>query len=526
MTGRGLGLALVGVLAVALLGVGLAEREALRSLKRQGLRWQGLDRGLTTRTFHAVTGPGFSAERVSVDLRGEVITVHHAQVDALALAQGDGGEGGEGGGGEGRAARLKDWTIDVDSLGLYAGERLLVDGLAGRLEGGEGALVAEAGQLTLPGPDGARAELRVTVASPIAEVQGEAALTLTLSDPPRLTVEAEALTLNHPLLAAEPLPLRGVRLSLAGDPREEARGRLVVRGGPDADLTLRCVAPPACELLVEMTDQPAAVVLSPFAPLVPELRRAELDGTLGATMTLSWPSRAWTITPRMANLSVRGAAQGLDGLRGGRVEVRRLDGGLRPIGEGTPGWTPLRMVSPYLPAAIVAAEDAAFYRHDGYDPEALLEALAANQAAGEVVRGGSTLTQQLAKNLYLSGERTLVRKLRELLLALELDEALGKDRVMELYVNVVELGPDLWGVDAACERYFLRSPANLSPAEAVFLALLLPSPKDGYERWYLRDRPPRDAMRRVLENMVRAGALTEAEAQAAAEGPLILVPPG
>ena len=140
---------MVGVLAVALLSVGLAEREALRSLKRQGLRWQGLDRGLTTRTFHAVTGPGFSAERVSVDLRGEVITVHHAQVDALALAQGDGGEGGgEGGeGGAGRAARLKDWTIDVDSLGLYAGERLLVDGLAGRLEGGEGALVAEAGRI-------------------------------------------------------------------------------------------------------------------------------------------------------------------------------------------------------------------------------------------------------------------------------------------------------------------------------------------------------------------------------------------
>ena len=523
MTRRRLGLALVGVLGVVLLVLGLVEREALRGLKRQGLRWQGLDRGLTTRTFHAVTGPGLSAERVSVDLSAKVIIVHRAQLDALALAQGGGGESG---GGEGRAARLKDWQIDVDSLGLYAGERLLVDGLSGRLDGGEGALVGDAGQLTLPGPDGARAALRVTVTSPIAELQGEATLTLTLSDPPRLTVEAEALTLNHPLIAAEPLPLRGLRLSLSGDPRQEARGRISARGGPDADLTLRCVAPPACELTVEMTDQPAAVVLSPFAPLVPELRRAELDGTLGATMTLSWPSRAWTLTPRFGNLSVSGAVQGLDALRGGRVEVQRLHGGLHPIGEGTPGWVPLRMVSPYFPAAIIAAEDAAFYRHDGYDPEAVLEALAANQAAGEVVRGGSTLTQQLAKNLTLSGERTLVRKLRELLLALELDEALGKDRVMELYVNVVELGPDLWGVQAACERYFLKSPANLTPAEAVFLALLLPSPKDGYERWYLRDRPPREAMRRVLENMARAGALTEAEAQAAAEGPLMLVPPG
>lgn len=524
MTRRGLGLALVGVLGVALLAVGLAEREALRGLKRQGLRWQGLSRGLTTRTFHAVTGPGLSAERVTVDLSGGVITVRRAQVDALALAQGGGGEGR--GGEEGHAARLQGWEVQVDALGLYAGERLLVDGLSGRLVDGEGALVSEAGQLSLPGPDGARAELRVTVASPLPELQGEAALTLTLSDPPRLTVEADALTLSHPLIAAEPLPLRGLRLSLSGDPREEARGRVSLRGGPDADLTLRCPAPPACELTVELTDQPAAVVLGPLSPLVPELRRAEVDGTLGATLALSWPSRAWTLTPRAGNLAVRGAVQGLDALRGGRVEVRRLDGGVRPIGEGTPGWVPLRMVSPHLPAAIIAAEDAAFYRHDGYDLDAVLEALAANQSAGEVVRGGSTLTQQLAKNLSLSGERTLVRKARELLLALELDEALGKDRVMELYLNVVELGPELWGVQAACERYFLKSPQNLTPAEAAFLALLLPSPKDGYERWYLRDRPPREAMRRVLENMARAGALTEAEAAAAAEGPLLLVPPG
>ncbi|MCK6524398.1 transglycosylase domain-containing protein [Myxococcota bacterium] len=526
MSRRGLGLVLVGVLGVALVAVGLAEREALRGLKRQGLRWQGLSRGLTTRTFHAVTGPGLSAERVTVDLRGRLITVHRAQVDALALAEGGGGGSGGGGGGEDRAARLQDWAIEVDSLGLYAGERLLVDGLGGRLEGGEGALVGEAGQLTLPGPDGARAELQVTVTSPFPELQGEAALTLTLAETPRLTVEADALRLSHPLVAEEPLPIRGLRLSLSGDPRQEARGRLSLRGGPDADLTLRCPAPPECALTVEMTDQPAAVVLSPLSPLVPELRRAELDGTLGATFTLAWPTRAWTFTPRAANLKVSGAAQGLDGLRGGRVEVRRLDGGLRPTGEGTPGWVPLRLVSPYLPAAIIAAEDAAFYRHEGYDLDAVLEALSANQAAGEVVRGGSTLTQQLAKNLYLSGERTLVRKARELLLALELDEALGKDRVMELYVNVVELGPELWGVQAACERYFLKSPANLTPAEAVFLALLLPSPKDGYERWYLRDRPPREAMRRVLENMARAGALTEAEARAAAEGALLLVPPG
>ena len=154
MTRRRLGLALVGVLGVVLLVLGLVEREALRGLKRQGLRWQGLDRGLTTRTFHAVTGPGLSAERVSVDLSAKVITVHRAQLDALALAQGGGGEGG--GGGKSRAERLKDWQIDVDSLGLYAGERLLVDGLSGRLDGGEGALVGDAGQLTLPGPDGAR----------------------------------------------------------------------------------------------------------------------------------------------------------------------------------------------------------------------------------------------------------------------------------------------------------------------------------------------------------------------------------
>ncbi|MBK9367082.1 MAG: hypothetical protein IPN01_12315 [Deltaproteobacteria bacterium] len=108
MTRRRLGLALVGVLGVVLLILGLAEREALRGLKRQGLRWQGLDRGLTTRTFHAVTGPGLSAERVSVDLSAKVITVHRAQLDALALAQGGGGEGGGGERPGGAAQRLAD----------------------------------------------------------------------------------------------------------------------------------------------------------------------------------------------------------------------------------------------------------------------------------------------------------------------------------------------------------------------------------------------------------------------------------
>ena len=139
-------------------------------------------------------------------------------------------------------------------------------------------------------------------------------------------------------------------------------------------------------------------------------------------------------------------------------------------------WRPLAQISRYLRAAVVGAEDYNFYRHDGVDWHALEHAVSADWNKGAMSIGGSTITQQLAKNLYLSPRRSLIRKLRELLIAFSLEDHLGKQRILELYLNVVEWGDGVFGAEAAARSWFHHSAQALSPAEAVRLAVALPNP--------------------------------------------------
>jgi monofunctional biosynthetic peptidoglycan transglycosylase len=125
---------------------------------------------------------------------------------------------------------------------------------------------------------------------------------------------------------------------------------------------------------------------------------------------------------------------------------------------------------------LLIAEDAAFFSHRGLDLTELPKALAANWAKGGAVRGASTITQQLAKNLFLSREKSLRRKLQELALAFLLESALGKDRILEIYLNVIEWGPALHGLRPAARHYFGKDPRALSPKEIAFLVVLIPGP--------------------------------------------------
>src|SRR5271154_6309392 len=121
----------------------------------------------------------------------------------------------------------------------------------------------------------------------------------------------------------------------------------------------------------------------------------------------------------------------------------------------------LREMSPYLPEAVIATEDRRFYSHFGIDPVGLVRAATADLAAGRVVEGGSTITQQLAKNLFLTPERSLGRKIRETLLALWLEHRFTKNQILEIYLNRVYLGAGTYGVDAAAPRSFDKSAAKL-----------------------------------------------------------------
>src|SRR6516164_8505672 len=173
----------------------------------------------------------------------------------------------------------------------------------------------------------------------------------------------------------------------------------------------------------------------------------------------------------------------------------------------------LQEMSPYLPKAVIATEDRRFYSHFGIDPIGLLRASVADLSAGHVVQGGSTITQQLAKNLFLTSERSLARKVQETLLALWLEHRFTKDQILEIYLNRVYLGAGTYGVDAAAHRYFGKSARRTTLYESAAIAGLLKAPA--------RFNPTRDRERaaartaQVLANMVEAGLLSESQAASA-----------
>ncbi|HXV10494.1 MAG TPA: monofunctional biosynthetic peptidoglycan transglycosylase [Burkholderiales bacterium] len=157
-----------------------------------------------------------------------------------------------------------------------------------------------------------------------------------------------------------------------------------------------------------------------------------------------------------------------------RLEVMRQDD---PRARLTHRWVSYRRISPHLKRAVVAAEDARFMSHGGFDWEEIRNAFERNVREGEIVRGGSTITQQLAKNLFLSGERAWWRKAQEALITLMLESLMTKRRILEIYLNVIEWGDGIFGAEAAARQHFGESAASLDPEQAARLAAMVPSPR-------------------------------------------------
>ncbi len=144
-------------------------------------------------------------------------------------------------------------------------------------------------------------------------------------------------------------------------------------------------------------------------------------------------------------------------------------------------WVPYYRISEHLKRAVVAAEDARFLDHEGFDWEAIQEAMRKNEQRGKVVAGASTITQQLAKNLFLSGSRTWLRKAQEAAITWMMERTLSKRRILELYLNFAEWGEGIFGAEAAARHHFGVPAASLGPEQAAWLAAILPSPRR-YER--------------------------------------------
>jgi monofunctional biosynthetic peptidoglycan transglycosylase len=166
-------------------------------------------------------------------------------------------------------------------------------------------------------------------------------------------------------------------------------------------------------------------------------------------------------------------------------------------------WVSYARISQHLKRAVIVTEDSAFWQHGGIDYDQLRESMEVNWERGEFARGASTITQQLAKNLYLSPSKNPVRKLKELLITRRLEAELTKQRILELYLNVIEWGDGVWGADAAARRYFHKNAADLSAPEAALLAGAIANPH------IMNPAHPTARLRRRQEMIMhRMGAVT------------------
>jgi monofunctional biosynthetic peptidoglycan transglycosylase len=172
-------------------------------------------------------------------------------------------------------------------------------------------------------------------------------------------------------------------------------------------------------------------------------------------------------------------------------------------------WVSYRSLSRDLKRAVLVAEDGAFWQHEGVDFDQLQESLQVDWARGQLLRGGSTITQQLAKNLYLSPSKDPLRKLRELIIARRLEAELPKARILELYLNVIEWGDGIYGAEAASRAYFNTSAASIGPAEAALLAAAIVNPR------VLNPSRPTERLRRRQQLILRRmGAVVPPETAA------------
>lgn len=178
-------------------------------------------------------------------------------------------------------------------------------------------------------------------------------------------------------------------------------------------------------------------------------------------------------------------------------------------------YVPLRSISKHVQNAVIVSEDSAFYQHHGFDWDEMQKSFEKDMDKGVYARGGSTITQQLAKNVYLTQEKSIFRKIREAMITVQLEKTLTKSEILEKYLNVVQFGENLYGVGPAAQFYFHKSAADLTPAEGAFLAFLLPNPKK-YSQSFRQKKLTSFAGRQVrviVDRLYRFGRITEAEYQ-------------
>lgn len=302
---------------------------------------------------------------------------------------------------------------------------------------------------------------------------------VTLNRPALAASELSGINLGWSLegsanLASPAVHLRAGEVSL-GALRASLKGKLE-RTAERTLLNLQGEVPiAACGSVLEATPRGAAPLLSGVS----------MDGTFSLAARLAFDSSqpdATSVGLDVANACrIRQVPPAINPRRFSRPflrEVRGADGLPLTIesGPGTPDWTPYEDISPHLETAVLVCEDAGFFRHRGFAYRAIESSIRMNLISRRFVRGASTISMQLAKNLYLGQEKTLSRKLQEAVLTQLLEQELSKHEIMELYLNVIEFGPGIYGIKQAARYYFNEQPRDLSLGQALYLASILPNP--------------------------------------------------
>ena len=273
--------------------------------------------------------------------------------------------------------------------------------------------------------------------------------TITCSDCRVLLSGRDVLTLRRIVLAAHRQAQGEWRGDFAlGDESHAVRGKFGFRFDDRAG-----------ELTVQMPDTPLADVYRLFTGVIPEVGHAQIDGRLRLRASVKLPQRDLVVEPFIDGFSVAGL--GTEAL----------------LNATSTCPAPKHGFGTWLPRAVIAAEDQRFQEHSGYDIREIASALSQRDITDGLPRGASTLTQQVAKLLYTGDSRTHVRKLRELLYAVELDRTLGKARVLNLYLSMAPWGDGLCGAAAASQHYLHKRVDRLTPMEAAWLASLLHNPE-------------------------------------------------
>lgn len=478
-----------------------------------GLRWEGLNRpggGVRTRKLRVAAGEvrvkGVQGARERFSLRGDEVAPDLLEIRLVSPP--------------GRSAPMRRVDARARGLSVYS----VVDGLKREAR-------AEAGGL-LGLRHFSRFTRRVGVDLSAARIRGLFKATARAREV-TLTTDATLTRVRIKRRVLSPRAVWWPRLGLKVKVRYLPQQRQMVLDRGDltiADVPVRLSG--TLTLLAESLRLRLRATLPPtncarlFAAvppeLVPKLRGLKLGGRLGARLDLALDSGALkdlkldlSVGPRRCRVLRDPPAARVTALGRPFAFVTRPPG-WKPtrlvMGPANPNWRSFGRLGRNVKAAFLAAEDRRFYKHHGFDLENIRRALATNLRQRSLLKGASSISQQVVKNVFLSHRRDFSRKLQEVILTWRMEQVLSKRRILEIYLNLVEMGPGLFGVRAGAKHYFQREPSHLNPLEAAHLAAVTPSPRP----YFVRFRKGRAGMdwllhlRWLLYQMLRTGRIDRA----------------